>query len=146
MKRIAIICLLLAGLAAPWGTQLPAQAQATEHTQQVSDTAPHSITECTSECKTCQVECEKTLSYCLKQDDSHKEPKHIQVLKDCIATCKVSHDFMSRSSDLAGKVCSLCAEACKRCAESCSAFKDKVMQHCANECRKCEQSCRKMAS
>jgi hypothetical protein len=101
---------------------------------------------CMSECGKCQSTCEDTLSYCDKQGKAHTETKHVNAIKDCIATCKLSKDLMSRGSDLVSQTCSLCAEACKRCAESCASFKnDKKMQACAEECRKCETSCEAMS-
>lgn len=147
MKRIFIMCLILFGLALTLAAPLTALAQGSEQTKQVSEKAPQKgMPGCVSECKTCQAKCEATLNYCLKQGGKHTEAKHIQKLKDCIATCKISHDFMARGSDLSSKTCAVCAEACKRCAESCAQFKDKAMQDCAAECRKCQESCTSMAN
>jgi hypothetical protein len=147
MKHIVIMSLLLLGLGLSPVGSLSAFAQGIDQTKQVDGGPPPSATPtgCASECKTCASECEKTLAYCLKQGGKHKESKHIQALKDCIATCKISQDFMSRGSDLSSQTCAVCAEACKRCAESCATFKDKAMQQCADECKKCEESCASMS-
>jgi hypothetical protein len=146
MKRLVIISLLLLGLALIVGsTAALAQSTGAKHSEQVEAKAPPAgHTECQTECKSCAAECEKTLAYCLKQGGLHKDGKHIQALKDCIASCKISHDFMSRGSDLSSQTCALCAQACKRCAESCATFNDKAMQECAQECKKCEKSCTDM--
>jgi len=101
---------------------------------------------CMTECNKCQSTCEDTLKYCDKQGNAHSDAKHINAIKDCISTCKLSKELLSRGSDLAAQTCGLCAEACKRCAESCASFKDdKKMQACAEECRKCETTCANMA-
>jgi len=102
-------------------------------------------TSCNAACQQCSDICEETLKYCLTQSGKHKDAAHVKALKDCIATCKLSKDFMTRASDLAPAVCSLCADACQRCAESCEAMKnDKQMQACAEECRKCSKACTSM--
>jgi hypothetical protein len=101
---------------------------------------------CMTECNKCQSTCEDILKYCNAQGKEHKDAKHVNAIKDCVSTCKLSKDLLSRGSDLAGQTCALCAEACKRCAESCASFKnDKKMQACAEECRKCESTCQAMA-
>jgi hypothetical protein len=146
MKRLVIVLFLFMGLALLAGSA-SVLAQGIKPAEKVEAKAPAATpanATCASECNTCATECEKTLAYCLKQGGKHKEAKHIQALKDCIATCKVSHDFMSRSSDLSTQTCALCAQACKRCADSCATFPDKAMQECAAECKKCEKSCTEM--
>lgn len=147
MKHIVIMSLLLLGLGLSPVASLSAlaQGQGTEQAKQVDGGPPPNAPTCQSECKSCAAECEKTMAYCLKQGGKHKEAKHIQVLKDCIATCKTSNDFMARGSDLSSQMCGVCAEACKRCAESCATFKDKAMQQCADECKKCQETCQNMA-
>jgi hypothetical protein len=134
---------LIAGLILTVAISIAVEAKGPDKITETS--APPVMTECLTQCKSCQAKCEHTLSYCQKQGGKHTDAAHIKILKDCITTCKTSQDFMSRGSDLVGKACALCAEACKRCAESCATFKDKVMQDCADECRKCEQSCASMA-
>jgi hypothetical protein len=144
MKRLVIVLCLFMGLLLVVGSA-SVLAQGAKPAEKVEAKAtPPANASCLTECNTCASECEKTLAYCLKQGGKHKEAKHIQVLKDCIATCKVSHDFMSRSSDLSTQTCALCAQACKRCAESCATFNDKAMQECAAECKKCEKTCTEM--
>ena len=144
MKRLVIVLVFFLGLALIAGSA-SVLAQGAKPTEKVEAKAtPPANAGCASECKTCAAECEKTLAYCLKQGGKHKEGKHIQAMKDCIATCKISHDFMSRGSDLSSQTCAVCAQACKRCADSCATFTDKAMQECAAECRKCEKSCTEM--
>ena len=107
--------------------------------------APAQYNSCYDACAKCEDVCQTTLKYCLKQSGLHKESSHIKALQDCIATCKMSKDFMSRGSDLSPSVCGLCEEACKRCADSCEAIKDdKTMKACADVCRKCAKSCENM--
>ncbi len=102
---------------------------------------------CQSACSTCAAKCEKTLAYCKKKGGKHLEKTHINALKDCIATCKMSDDFMTRGSAMMNKACEICKEACLKCAEACETFKgDKAMKECADECRKCAASCEKMSS
>lgn len=132
MKPLVFVCMLLLGLFGVLEFADPVQA---------ADNACH------SQCSNCARVCEKTLSYCKKQGGKHTEANHINVLKDCISTCKQSSDFMARGSSLQKEACNLCAQACTKCAESCETFKgDKTMQDCARECRKCADSCKKMAS
>jgi hypothetical protein len=107
--------------------------------------APAEYTSCFDACSKCESTCETTQKYCLKQAGAHKEGAHIKAIQDCIATCKLSKDFMTRGSDLSSSVCALCEQACKRCADSCDTFKDdKTMHACAEECRKCAKSCENM--
>ncbi len=101
---------------------------------------------CQKDCGHCASVCEDTLAHCKKQGGKHAEAKHVKTMTDCLSLCKMSDDFMSRGSELSGKVCGLCKDACLKCAESCETFKgDKTMKNCADECRKCAQSCGKMA-
>jgi hypothetical protein len=107
--------------------------------------APAQYSSCYDACQKCEGVCETTLKYCLKQGGQHKEGGHVKTIRDCIATCKLSRDFMARGSEMVQSTCGLCADACKRCADSCETFKDdKRMQSCAQECRKCAQSCENM--
>jgi hypothetical protein len=117
-----------------------------------SKAAESSHPACRAECGTCAEMCEKTLAYCEKQGGKHADPKHLALLKDCIATCKLSEQFMKTGSQFQPQACTLCAEVCTKCAESCESIKDKEgkvdkqMQACAEECRKCAEACKKMAS
>ena len=106
---------------------------------------PKEMGSCYDACAKCQDTCEKTLKYCLKQAGTHKEATHIKAMQDCIATCKLSKDFMARGSEQSSAVCNLCDQICKHCADSCDTFKDdKTMKACAEECRKCAKSCEHM--
>jgi len=120
--------------------------RAAHHTESGAK-VPTAYGSCHSACSKCQEVCETTLAYCSKQAGEHKNTAHIKALQDCIATCKMSEDFMTRGSQLSHSVCNLCEEACKKCAESCETFKDdKQMKACAEECRKCAESCQTMKS
>jgi len=120
--------------------------QALHHGDSPNETkVPKELDSCYDACAKCEDKCETTLKYCLKQSGAHKEDTHIKAMQDCIATCKLSKDFMARGSDLSKSVCNLCEQACKRCADSCDTFKDdKTMKACAEECRKCAKSCENM--
>lgn len=119
-------------------------AQPKDGTKQAS--AMPTMASCIEECKKCKKICETTLAYCKKKGGKHAEAKHINVLKDCIASCNLSADYMTRNSANHMKSCGFCAEICKACAESCEEFKDdKQMKECAEECRRCAESCTKMS-
>lgn len=101
---------------------------------------------CTEQCRKCDKVCETTLAYCRKKGGKHAEVKSISRLEDCIASCKLSADYMSRKSENHMKSCGFCAEICRSCAETCEQFKDdKQMKECAEECRRCLDSCTKMS-
>lgn len=142
MKRTLVIFAMMCALVAGAGLSLGAFAQGDKGGAKAG-----SMAGCQKECHTCASVCEKTLSYCQKQGGKHNEAKHTNTITDCISLCKMSDDFMGRSSELSNKVCGLCKESCLKCAESCETFKgDKTMKNCADECRKCAHSCDKMAS
>lgn len=101
---------------------------------------------CCMQCNSCQKMCEKTLEYCKKKGGKHADAKHIRIMTDCIATCKMNQDFAARGSELQPKMAALCAEACRLCAESCEALKDPQMKDCVEECKKCSKSCESMST
>ena len=138
MKSILMIVSIMIALIAGVGFSLNALAGD-------SKTAPvHSG--CLTSCHDCAAVCINTLAYCHKQGGKHIDPAHLKAMTDCIATCKLSEDFMDRNSPLMEKACALCKDACLKCADACDTFKgDKTMQNCAEECRKCADSCQKMS-
>jgi hypothetical protein len=96
-------------------------------------------------CQSCAETCEKTMKYCLGRAGKHAETAHLRALQDCIATCRLSEDFLKRGSALTSATCALCAQACDNCAKSCDSFKDSPqMRACAQACRKCSNSCESM--
>ena len=102
--------------------------------------------ECIQNCTDCHNICVQTLAYCVQMGGKHVEAAHLKSLLDCADTCRISADFMLRSSDLHPQVCGVCAEACERCAESYEQFGDDAqMKACAEECRRCAESCREMS-
>ncbi len=104
------------------------------------------VPHCQTTCKDCAAVCETTLAYCRKQGGQHVTAAHLNALRDCIATCKLSADFMNRNSDAMKESCFLCKEICERCAASCDAFKDDPkMKECSDTCRKCAKTCEKMS-
>jgi hypothetical protein len=136
MNRIITLFFLLTMLLSGFGTTLSASAEGAKGGMS-----------CQSVCSSCAAKCEKTLAYCKKKGGKHVEKAHLTAIQDCIATCKLSDDFMKRGSAMMSKACELCKEACLKCAEACETFKgDKTMKDCADECRKCAASCEKMSS
>src|SRR5271156_5526840 len=109
MKRILTIFAMLAVMVA--GLNLAQSAIA----QGASKASP----ECKTECNTCAKVCEKTVAYCQKKGGKHAEAAHLNAIKDCVATCKLSDELMSRDSGLMSKSCAVCKEACLKCAETC---------------------------
>ena len=121
-----------------------ATAQAKDGTKQAS--AMPTMSSCIDECKKCKKMCEDTLAYCKKKGGKLAEGKLINRLKDCVASCNLSADYMTRVSASHTKSCGFCAEICTACAVACEEFKDdKQMKDCAEECRRCADSCSKMA-
>jgi hypothetical protein len=100
---------------------------------------------CLQECRKCFKICEQTLAYCQTKGGKHADKAHLKTLKDCIAACKLSADFLSRGSQNHAKSCEFCAEICRACATSCDSFSnDKKMKDCAAACRQCAESCEAM--
>ncbi len=103
--------------------------------------------ECIRKCVECSRVCAETITHCLHKGAKHAEASHIRLLLDCNQICRVSADFMVRSSDMHGRVCGVCAEVCVRCAEDCEKFSDDPeMLRCADICKSCAESCRRMAN
>jgi hypothetical protein len=101
---------------------------------------------CITNCTDCHNVCTQTVAYCLSMGGAHVSAEHIKHLLDCADTCRLSADFMLRTSAIHPQMCGMCAEACERCAESCAQFKDDAqMKACADECQRCAESCRDMA-
>lgn len=140
---VAILCcaatLTFVGLGATNAAPAKAGAAAGETT--------HTMKGCEEVCYRCQKMCETTLAYCRKKGGNYTTGKNLTMLEDCIAACKISADYLSRSSPNHALSCNLCAEVCKQCIAQCETFKgDKQMQACAEECKKCAKSCSDMAA
>lgn len=134
------MCLVLLGFCGQQGW-MPNAASAKDEVKEVT------MQSCIERCKKCQKVCEDTLAYCKKKGGKLAEKENLNALQDCIASCKLSADYMTRASANHMKSCEFCSEICKKCTEACEKFKgDKQMEKCAEECRTCEESCRKMAS
>ncbi len=143
VKKIVVLFMLILGCFA-FSSNTSISAQTGTNTQNA--TMP-SMESCEAVCRKCQKVCEKTLAYCRKKGGKHAENKHLDTLRDCIAACKMSAEFLSRNSANHAKSCGFCADICKLCAESCESFgDDKQMKDCAAECRKCVESCEKMSN
>lgn len=92
-------------------------------------------------CSACQKECEKTLAYFKKQGGKYTEAKNIQILEDCIASCKASADFQSRKSANSSKIMALCSDICKQCAQMCKDMNDPKLADCIKSCLECATCC-----
>lgn len=105
------------------------------------------VVDCIEDCINCHSYCLQTIQHCLHIGGDHAQPDHIRLLMDCAQICQVSADFMMRSSDWDGLVCSVSADICDTCADDCERFReDEFMMECAEICRKCAKSCQEMAS
>lgn len=104
--------------------------------------------ECIDNCTNCAQVCREALEYCREKGGDHADPKHLNLLEDCIKICELSANFMERESDNHTDVCGVCSRICEKCAEACEAMADgdEMMQKCADACRKCAESCRAMAT
>lgn len=102
--------------------------------------------ECIGNCNQCADVCREALEYCQNKGGAHADPKHLQLLQDCIKICETAADFMQRESGNHPAICEVCANICEQCAESCEAMgDDEIMQKCAEICRMCARSCREMS-
>lgn len=134
------LCLMMIALGGQFGWQTNA-VFAKDEAKQVT------MKSCIEECTKCQKACEETLAYCKKKGGKLADKELTNALKDCVQSCKLSADYMTRMSASHMKSCGFCAEICKACAEACEKFKgDKQLEQCAQECRKCNESCEAMAS
>jgi hypothetical protein len=95
------------------------------------------------DCSKCQKECEKTLSYFKKKGGKYTEAKNIQILEDCISSCKASAEFQSRKSANSSKIMAVCSEICKQCAQMCKDMNDPKLADCIKSCLECATCCEK---
>ena len=95
------------------------------------------------DCNKCQKECEKTLSYFKKKGGKYTEAKNIQILEDCISSCKASAEFQSRKSANSSKIMAFCSEICKQCAQMCKDMDDPKLADCIKSCLECASCCEK---
>ena len=95
------------------------------------------------DCSKCQKECEKTLSYFKKKGGKYTEAKNIQILEDCISSCKASAEFQSRKSANSSKIMAFCSEICKQCAQMCKDMNDPKLADCIKSCLECATCCEK---
>lgn len=99
---------------------------------------PH---EMSMECGKCAKVCEDTLIYFKKKGGKYTEEKNLQILKDCISTCKTSDEFQSRKSSNTHKIMAVCHEICKQCAQMCKDMNDPKLAECIKSCETCSDCC-----
>ncbi len=100
---------------------------------------------CKELCWATRTECMETFfTYCLKQGDTHTAPKHLKLMLDCIDSCQLAADMISRESPMHYIACEACAAICEACAASCEKIGDSRMRKCADMCRQCAAACRNM--
>lgn len=101
-----------------------------------------SADQCGSDCASCASMCEKTLKYFESKGGKYAEAANINLLKDCIAACKLNAELKSRSSSLVARSSALCAEACNRCAVMCESMEDSNLKDCVASCKSCAVHCK----
>lgn len=89
----------------------------------------------------CAQVCQESLDYCLKKGGKHASKEHVNILKDCIAICKLKADFTARGSKFTEPLTKLCADICNACAASCESLDDPKLKHCVSMCQDCSESC-----
>jgi hypothetical protein len=136
MKKVFLMLFLFASMAIS-ASMFSAPAFA-------ADAKSHSGHQCTPgemECGKCQKECEKTLEYFKKKGGKYVEAKNLNILKDCIQTCKTSAEFQGRDSANSTKAMALCAEICRQCAKMCKDLNDPQLASCIKACESCAECC-----
>ncbi len=115
--------------------------------QQTSHAMTAEMETCIQACTDCARSCAETVDHCLQLGGKHAAAPHIKRLLDCVQSCQLSVELMTRGSDMSGRMCALCAEFCDLCAEDCErmADGDETMKRCAETCRSCAEACRAMA-
>lgn len=96
-------------------------------------------------CLECSVTCLETLQYCAKIGDSHRDPAHLQLLRDCAELCVTTANFLATDSYYRTELAMICAEICDACAIDCEQFEnDEQMRLCAEICQTCAVTCRRV--
>lgn len=138
MKKIFLMLFLFASLTIS-ATMFMPQAFA----EKGKSHAGHQCSAGEMECGKCQKECEKTLAYFKKKGGKYVEAKNLQILQDCIQTCKTSAEFQSRNSANSQKAMALCADVCRQCAQMCKDLNDPQLAACIKACEDCAACCEK---
>ncbi|MBC8121755.1 MAG: four-helix bundle copper-binding protein [Gemmatimonadaceae bacterium] len=102
--------------------------------------------QCIQDCLDCHRLCLGLVTHCLSMGGEHAEAAHIRLLLDCAQMAQTATDFMTRNSELHGRICLICAEVCEHCAQNCEQLMDDdaQMKACAEACRRAANSCQKM--
>lgn len=103
--------------------------------------AAHDAKSCSTECKSCAEMCQKTLDYCVKKGGAHAKAEHVNLMKDCIAVCKLNSELRGRDSKYASDTSKVCSKICTDCAKSCEDLKDPKMKDCVEACKSCADCC-----
>ncbi len=99
------------------------------------------------ECINCYNICSEAVSYCLEKEGDYSQHNFIQLLLDCMETCKTCAGFLLLGSSFKTRTCEDCAELCKMCAIECEKFiDDEQLLKVAACCRKCASMCQQLTS
>lgn len=97
-------------------------------------------------CLDCYSSCVQTEAHCLGKGGAYVQEDRLRTLRDCASVCRVSADFMLRTSPRHKIVCGACADIARQCAVECREFKDDPqMRRCAEACDAAAESCRTTA-
>lgn len=100
---------------------------------------------CLEACTNTQKMCLDMISYCMKQDEKHRDMHLICMMRDCAEMCLLCINMIMDGSEFMGRTSALCAEMCERCAIACEHFSgDAKMMECATMFHTCATSCKTM--
>ena len=102
---------------------------------------------CLEACNACRDNCLVTLAHCIEKGGPLSEPRHLETLLDCAASCETAGSFLARGSERHGRVCGVCATICRDCEASCRNMADGgTLRRCAEACARCAETCERMAA
>jgi uncharacterized protein YdbL (DUF1318 family) len=100
-----------------------------------------------NECKRCITGCQTAIKYGNDKGAKYKEINHMRALKDCVAACQLSEDYLNRGSELNKDAAKLSIQACNKAAISCESLgNDNQMKATADDCRRCAEALKKVSA
>ena len=117
----------------PAGAPAGSHAGHAPHGRAPASAARHRMTTaqaalCIDECRACADQCTAAIAHCLAVGGPHADARHVTLLLDCAAFCRLSADLILRRSTFHDPACATCAEVCRACEASCRQFDDAVMR------------------